>query len=63
MECEQDTPEKEIISFENNEFIENIIIKFVEKNTEFLKKNGTPNYSSTVRALIIRGGKYEGLIK
>lgn len=56
-----DMPDKETIIFENNSVIDKIIKDFCEINKEFLKKNGEPNYSSAVRALIIRGAKHEGI--
>lgn len=59
----EDMPEKETITFENNSVIDTIIRDFCEKNKEFQKKSGEPNYSSAVRALIIRGAKYEGIWK
>lgn len=59
---EQDeSPEKETIIFENNVVIDKIINDFCDKNKEFQKKSGNPNYSTAVRALIIRGAKKEGI--
>lgn len=55
------TPEKETIIFENNAIIDEIIRNFCEINEEFKKKSGNPNYSTAVRALIIRGAKHEGI--
>jgi len=51
------------IAFESNELIDDIIKDFCDKNPEFQKKNGLPNNSTAVRALIIRGAKKEGIWK